>query len=378
MDNTIDLSNVINVSLITAPASLTGVNINTVALFTTEQPDSAFADGYKIYVNATDVGRDFGTDSKPYKLAVKFFSQSPNPLSTRGYLAIVPRTSSGAEKIETAIARIMSAVYFFGCICDEDLGDSDFANLATYIQTIDKVFFFTSADAGDLNTSGLFDDVRDAGQTHMRCLYYGGDGVDEVQEFSAAYAARALSTDFSGSETTQTMQYKQLVGITADGSVTQTIFDKSQTVGADIYPSIKGISCLYTSGANTFFDSIYNREWLKNALQTAGFNFLQQTSTKIPQTEQGVTALKNVFAQVLDDAVQNGYVAPGSWTSPDTFGNPADLHRNIRTIGYYIYSEPVASQSQEDREDRKAPLIQIALKEAGAIHTANVRVNINL
>lgn len=378
MDNTIDLSNVINVSLITAPASLTGVNINTVALFTTEQPDSAFADGYKVYVNATDVGNDFGTDSKPYKLAVKFFSQSPNPLSTRGYLAIVPRTSSGAEKIETAIARIMSAVYFFGCICDENLGDSDFANLATYIQTIDKVFFFTSADAGDLNTSGIFDDVRDAGQTHMRCLYYGGDGVDEVQEFSAAYAARALSTDFSGSNTTQTMQYKQLVGITADGSVTQTIFDKAQTVGADIYPSIAGISRLFTSGANTFFDSIYNQEWLKNALQTAGFNFLQQTSTKIPQTEQGVTALKNVFAQVLDDAVQNGYVAPGSWTSPDTFGNPADLHRNIRTIGYYIYSEPVASQSQEDREDRKAPLIQIALKEAGAIHTANVRVNINL
>jgi hypothetical protein len=51
--------------------------------------------------------------------------------------------------------------------------------------------------------------------------------------------------------------------------------------------------------------------------------------------------------------------------------------RNIEEVGYYIYSLPVNQQAQTEREERKAPLIQIALKEAGAIHSSNVLVYIN-
>ena len=46
--------------------------------------------------------------------------------------------------------------------------------------------------------------------------------------------------------------------------------------------------------------------------------------------------------------------------------------RNIIDKGYYIYSKPIAQQSQVDRDARKAPLIQIAGKESGAIHSSSV------
>ena len=63
-----------------------------------------------------------------------------------------------------------------------------------------------------------------------------------------------------------------------------------------------------------------------------------------------------------------------SWNSSETFGNTDDLRRNIIDTGYYIYSLPIAQQSQVDRDARKAPLVQIAVKLAGAIHSSTVLV----
>ena len=87
--------------------------------------------------------------------------------------------------------------------------------------------------------------------------------------------------------------------------------------------------------------------------------------------------LKGAYREVCIASVTNGMAAPGSWTSPDTFGNPEDFRRNIAEQGYYIFSQPITQQSSVDREARKAPLVQIALKLAGAVHSSDVIININ-
>ena len=87
-----------------------------------------------------------------------------------------------------------------------------------------------------------------------------------------------------------------------------------------------------------------------------------------------MNVLKGACKQSCNQAVTIGYFAPGEWKSSDTFGNPDDFKRNIRDVGYFIYSQPIAEQAQADRVERKAPLIQIAGKEAGAIHSASVLV----
>jgi hypothetical protein len=113
------------------------------------------------------------------------------------------------------------------------------------------------------------------------------------------------------------------------------------------------------------------------ALEVAGFNYLAQTSTKIPQTEAGMDGLKNAYRKICEQGVTNAYLSPGAWNSPITFGNQQDLLDNIQSYGFYIYSLPIALQAQVDREARQAPLIQIAAKEAGAIHSSTVVININ-
>ena len=201
--------------------------------------------------------------------------------------------------------------------------------------------------------------------------------VTSALEMMAAYASRGLSVDFAGSNTTITMHLKDLATIQPDPSMTQTLLNKCELAGADVYISIQGVAKVFCSGANSFFDDVYNLQWLVGALQVAGFNALAQVGTKVPQTENGMSILKGAYRQVCEQAVTNQYSAPGTWTSTTFFGNQADLIANVAQRGYYIYSAPVAQQNPVNRAARQAPLVQIAIKAAGAIHSSNVIVSVN-
>jgi hypothetical protein len=76
----------------------------------------------------------------------------------------------------------------------------------------------------------------------------------------------------------------------------------------------------------------------------------------------------------LDQAVTNGYVAPGVWTGPP-FGSI--VTGQTLPKGYYVFAPPIASQSSADRAARKAPTITVGIKLAGAIHSANIVLNVN-
>lgn len=74
-----------------------------------------------------------------------------------------------------------------------------------------------------------------------------------------------------------------------------------------------------------------------------------------------------------DQAVQNGLIAPGVW-------NGGDLGQlssgDTLPKGYYVYAQPLDEQAQSEREARKAPVIQAAIKLAGAVHYADVQINV--
>lgn len=373
-NETLDLSNVVSITIQNAIAGLALPRINTAALFTSEEPSWQDDQPFKIYTNPSDVITDFGSATRCAAIAQAFFAQQPNPLGTSGYLVII--TLGDAETIPTAIARTINSVYYFGVLLDKILANDVLATLATYMQSIDKLLFYASATAADYAPGGPLDLIRQAGETHVRCLFYSVGSVPWV--FSGAYAGRALSTDFAGVNTTQTMHLKTLAGIVIDPTIDQTELIAAGDAGVDVYPSIAGVPSLFTSGKNVFYDEVYNEFWFKFSLQTEVFNFLRSTGTKVPQTEVGMEALKNVCRQVCAQAVRNGFAGPGAWNSSTVFGNPQNLIRNILDIGFYVFSQPIILQSQTDREDRIAPTIQIALKTQGAIQKVNVIVSINL
>lgn len=371
----LELSNVITISVSQAQAGVSAYNPSNLALFTDETPNPVFDDGYKIYLEPTEVGDDFGTSSVTYKQALAVFSQSPNILANSGYLVIIPLEAS--ETLDTAITRTSDLVQYFGVMANYILLGAEMLDAAAVVQALNKVAFFVQRASASIDPGGDLDDLRSGGFWKSRGLYYGSDTDLEALQYQAAYAGRGLSTIFAGSNTTSTMHLKDLATIQPDPSMTQTLLNKAQDAGADCYVSLQGVAKVFCSGANRFFDQVYNLGWFVGALQVAGFNFLAQSSTKIPQTENGMDGLKGAYRDICQQAVTNQYAAPGTWTSPTTFGIQADLFANISQFGYYIYSQPIGLQLQVDRAARVAPIVQIALKEAGAIHSSTVIVNVN-
>lgn len=371
----IDLTNFVTVSVSQSGMGLGEFNVNNIALFTSEaflvNPDG---DVFRSYKNAAQIGVDLGTTSEAYAQAVAVFSQQPNILAGGGELIVIPLVG-GTEALGTAIARTKDLVSYCGILSTAHPSGADRKTLADTIQAYgDKIYFLPSATYADV--AGAFTDIQEAGDTRTRCLLYLTSALDS-RLFAAAYAGRGMSVNFDGSNTALTMNLKQLVTIVADEGITQTYFNAAEAAGVDCYPSVNGRASCTSFGANGFFDDVYNLIWLVTQMRVTGFNTLAQTSTKIPQTEPGMSLIKSAFRSICEKAVRNGYVAPGSWNSSDWFGNQEDMINNILERGYYIYSEPVNLQSQADREARIAPLVQVAVKLAGAVHSINVLISIN-
>ena len=484
------ISNIINVTITNTPSGLTEKNVNSLALFTTEPSDSL--EPYGIYVGASQVAEDFGTNSVTAQMANAIFAQTPNLRSGGGRLVIIPLiaavsatrgnfvtpnisanvndilsvtsgdlkvtvngtaynltglnftncadladvakvlgaalvevnvtatetaltftskkvgssssvalaavsggtgtalngagyfnaaggtptagANSSGETILAAIARTNGAVGYVPVITNLALEDSAILAIANGIQAQDHMFLHHLSSVQDI--AGIGTTVSDAALTRTRLMLY-TTSPDAANLMKAAYAGRAFSVNFTGSFTAQTMNLKQLASITPDLGISKTIYAQAETAGVDLCVSYDGVTSVLSTGGNDYFDNPYSDLALKFALETAGFNFLRQTNTKVPQTESGMNGLKSAYSQVLERFIRNGCLAPGSWTSSETFGDPQIFKNNVLTRGYYIYSLPIVQQSASEREQRKAPLVQIAVKRAGAIHTSDVIVLVN-
>lgn len=374
----LSIANVVNISVSASQTGLGEYNVNNLALFTSDTAGSTFGSaGYALYLDPTQVGVDFGTDSLTYEMANQVFSQSPNILAGGGYLAVIP-FATGSETLAAAITRTVGLVQYFGVMTNSILGSASLMAAAEVIQPLDKLLFFGSRTSGDLaSPSGLFATISEADLTQSRGLYYGGSTDALCLSMVAAYAGRALSTNFDGSNTTSTMHLKDLVGVVPDPTITQTLLNQAVAAGADTYVSLQGVAKVFTSGANSFFDQVYNQLAFSGDLQVAVFNYLAESDTKVPQTEQGMSGLKSAMRAVCVQYVNNGYLAPGQWNSSTTFGDQQNFINNVSNLGFYLYSQPVAQQSQANRAARQAPLCQLAVKEAGAIQSADLIVYVN-
>jgi hypothetical protein len=350
-------------SMATAAASLNSYDIETAGLVfeitgeltaatVTLKSDTAGATS-AIVLSACSTGTDIAI---PLKIALQ---------SATG-------AAAGVERLKDAVLRTRELVDYFGIIANEKLAtDALLLEFAQAVQTMDKLYFAPSSVSGDI-TAG-FASIMNAGLTHTRCLYY-SVSADDALDFAAGYAGRGLSINFSGFNTAHTMHLKEITGMEADTGITQTVLNTAKNNGVDVLANIGGVTKVMTSGENQYFDQVYTRLAFKLRLAVSGFNFLASTNTKIPQTEEGMNGLKGAFRKVCGQFVDNGVFAPGAWISATTFGTPEDHIRNIKDAGYFIYSQPIASQSQTDRNARKAPAVSIAAKDAGAIHSADVTV----
>lgn len=381
----VDISNVINTSISQAPAGLEGYNVNSFLYLSAVQPVSKWnTETYRIYKAATDVGKDFGTDSSTYKDAVMIFSQKPNLLAGNGYLVIAPLIVTGespsevVESLSDALNRVKAQIYFGGWMTNKKAEAEEVIAAAQLNETLESIYLLGSGDASDFTAeTGLFDKVSKLSLSRTKLLYYGDstENLDNMRGFVSAYAGRGFSVNFAAQNSTITMNLKDLVGVSPDSTVTEAIYQNAEQLGVDMYVAYNGLPKIVSNGNPLYFDDIYNRLWFELTMRVELFNALATTSTKIPQTETGMNNLKSAARAVCQRGVYNGFMAPGTWNGTDTFGDQDDFYRNIEDFGFYVYSVPVSQQSQSERETRVAPVVQVACKQAGAIHKMNLIIN---
>jgi hypothetical protein len=199
--------------------------------------------------------------------------------------------------------------------------------------------------------------------------------INSPNDAICSFFGRALTVNFQGSNTTITMKFKIEPGIIPEllsASEASTIAAKR----ANVYVQYNNGTSITQEGVMSgpaYFDEIHGLDWLSNSVQTAMWNLLYG-APKVPQTNPGVHMLVNTADGSMSQGVVNGLIAPGVWNAPG-FGtlNQGDTLQN----GWYTFANSVDTQDQADREARIAPLIQIAVKLAGAIHFANVLINVN-
>ncbi len=290
--------------------------------------------------------------------------------------ALVPGYDAETPVECAAVLANMSTAWY-GLMFQASTQPTDEENLAVsdFIEALDvtRIFGVTITDTAVLSalvTTDLASLMKAGGYLKSFCQY------SQNAYAIASFFGRAFSVNFLAQSTTITLMFKQEPGVTGE-DLTQNqalvLKDKRCNVFVDYVNDTVIIQYGVMSGS-AYFDEIHGLDWLQNAVQTACYNVLYTSTTKIPQTDAGVNQLVNAISGVCDQAVNNGLVAPGTWNAQG-FGNLSQ--GQFLKTGYYIYAQPIALQSQADRETRAAPPIQVAVKLAGAIQSVDVIIDVN-
>jgi hypothetical protein len=379
----LSLDNIITISVAPAAAGLQKFNLNTLLLITDELPLKNFDDDYCIYYSANEAAGHFESAGLTARLINIVFAQTYNVRTAGGYLAVAVKSKD--ETMLEALQRFEQKIYAVGILPVAAVPGEELEVLAGYIETGDHLLFYPFFRKKDLETAVDEDGTAVLGGALMfkalgfhrcRALYY-HDNEDKAFMLAAAYASRALSVNFYGSNSVLTMHLKELSGIEGSTAVNQQLLDQIGAAGADSYVVIAGLNVIYSSGENQFFDQVYNLTWLRLDMAVNYFNTLKQTQYKIPQTEEGLESLKLAILKSCLQAVINGYIAPGSWQGTDYFGDRELFNANIEQMGFYIYALPLKEQQQTERQKREVPQVMVAVKESGAFHQGSLIIGVD-
>ena len=287
-----------------------------------------------------------------------------------------PIAGQNAETASQAVALMADkSVDWYGLyICSGSLTDDSAVLVASLVEALapSRIYGATTQNADTLvstDTACLAYRLEQGGYRRTFCFYSSSNPYAAMSLFG-----RAFTVNFSGINTTITLKFKQAPGITAE-TLTASQADSLEAKNCNVFVNYNNGASIIEQGVMSnglFVDEVHGYDWLQNALQVGRFNVLYQAPGKVPQTDSGMNSLTASDAQVLDQAVRNGFIAPNQWTADIEFGELKT--GDFLPTGYYIYSLPVRDQLQSDREARKATTTQIAVKLAGAIHSCVVQV----
>jgi len=285
---------------------------------------------------------------------------------TSGYAAETP--------LQAATRFVGMSNAFYNLQFANTLATDDAVAVASFIESAGAFTFgLTTQDSGVLSqsvTTDVCSKLKALGITRTFVQYSSFNPYASMSMFG-----RAATVNFNGSQTTLTLMFKNEPLVQAE-TLTETQAASLAAKNCNVFVQYNNDTSILQHGvmaSGEWFDTIHGTDWLQNALQTQVWNLLL-LYPKVQQTDAGVTSLIASMTVVAEQARTNGLVAHGQWNGSEFGGLKTGDYLDT---GYYFYAPSVDSQIQSERSARKAPVIQCAIKLAGAIHHVDVVVQVN-
>lgn len=280
---------------------------------------------------------------------------------------------AGAEGVADSLDACEAATSFYGVVLSREFTDAEALEASVWAEANDKLFLHATGDQNAKVATSISDfcavaQAQAFGRTAS--AYNDPSGLSDYMEVSAL--ARELAVDFSQPNSTITLMFRQLPGVTPS----HINLDNKRVLDAKNanYYTQFGTFPMFATGVmsnGTWIDQRHGLDYLAQHLADAAFAGMPLVN-KIPQTDRGMAYLTGLLDVAMQDLVNAGLIAPGTWKGTG-IANVVNTGEYLPT-GYKIYAALIATQSEADRMARKAPPVTIVCKGAGAIQNIDVYV----
>lgn len=274
-----------------------------------------------------------------------------------------------AETITASLTAIENVTQdWYGLVFTKEVRDDVVINgenaveaAAAWVQSRIKVFGNTTnnEDSFDsVSTTDIGAVVKAAGYRRTITTY----SSFPSQYPSASALGRAFTVNFNQPNSTITLKFKQLPGITVEAlTQNQKAVLDSKNINAFIDVGGNPMYAESFMADGVFFDEVHGVDWLQSAIQTNVFGYTYTRTTKVPLTDPGVASEEQQAIRALDEGRRNGLLAAGTTIDGEYLPN-----------GYKTTVIPVADISQSDKEARQYNGLSFVALGAGAIHGVQI------
>lgn len=265
---------------------------------------------------------------------------------------------------------------FYGMMIPEAVAADQLA-VASFIEATNNkhVYGITSQDASELigaaNTTSIGYQLAQA-KLNKTLWQYSSTSPYAV----ASLLGRALTVNYNGNNTVITLMWKQEPGVVAETLNEQQMLNVQANYG-NVFVAYNNNTTIIEQGrmaSGEFIDTITGADAFAISVMNDVYNLFYTSPTKIPQTDAGNHLISTTIEATCSRFVTNGYLAPGVW---DQSGFGTLEQGDFIAQGFYVYAPSILLQSQADRQARKSVAFQVAAKCAGAIHSADIILNIS-
>lgn len=329
----------------------------------------------KEYDSLEKVLVDFADTTIEYKEAKVYFDNG-------GQILLIGQIDTGETLLQAlqAVELLRNDFIFVAIAPDFDNSDAKEPQLIALVQNLDArvapnkkiaLIHVIDGEAETTATTDIASQLKAAGAKSCVCVYN-----NNVHMVVAGYFS---SIDLNDSETVIDFTFTQEIsGEFTPASLTDTTYEN--LVGKDyvVYTTIGNYKAFYngnTVGGNGI-ETVWGTIALENDVQAAAF---EAVTDKQYLTDAG----QNNVVRAVKDAMQR-YVANGL-ISPDTtyLGDTQQITYNSKTyttirkgqtlsLGYLVFSIPLANISAADRTARKMPPLTIYVNARGSIREVTI------